>query len=114
MSKTSPELPAKFWVTRTGRKLLLPTAEEDRRITEAAMSDPEAQPLTDEQLAAIVPIRLTRGRPRLESTKVLLSVRYSPEVVKYFKGTGPGWQARMDEVLREYISKRLTHETNAR
>ena len=91
--------------------MLLPTAEEDRRITEAALSDPDAQPLTDEQLDAMVPFRLTRGRPRLERKKVLVSVRYSPEVVKYFKGTGPGWQARMDEVLRDYISKRRTHGT---
>jgi uncharacterized protein (DUF4415 family) len=43
-------------------------------------------------------------RPR----KVLLSVRYSPEVVDYFKSTGEGWQSRMDEALREWIASRRT------
>jgi len=32
-------------------------------------------------------------------------VRYSVEVVEYFRSTGDGWQARMDSVLRQYVSK---------
>jgi uncharacterized protein (DUF4415 family) len=35
--------------------------------------------------------------------KMLLSVRYSPEVVDYFRATGEGWQARMDTALKEWI-----------
>jgi uncharacterized protein (DUF4415 family) len=41
----------------------------------------------------------------LESPKVLLSVRYSAEVVEYFRSTGEGWQSRMDGVLREYVAR---------
>jgi uncharacterized protein (DUF4415 family) len=44
-----------------------------------------------------------RGRPKAQNRKVLLSVRYSPEVVEYFRATGEGWQARMDDVLKEWI-----------
>jgi uncharacterized protein (DUF4415 family) len=36
---------------------------------------------------------------------LLVSVRYSPEVLSYFKATGYGWQTRMDEALREYVSQ---------
>jgi uncharacterized protein (DUF4415 family) len=50
-------------------------------------------------------IRRGRGRPKLASRKVLLSVRYSPEVVTYFRQTGAGWQSRMDAVLREYVQR---------
>ena len=82
-----------------------PTPEEDAAITAAAESDPDAQPLTDAQLAAMVPMRSLRGRPKSESRKLLLSVRYSPEVVAYFKSTGEGWQTRMDDVLREYVAR---------
>ena len=46
-----------------------------------------------------------RGRPQKASTKMLLSVRYSAEVVNFFKATGPGWQARMDEALKQWISE---------
>ncbi len=83
----------------------LPTAAEDKAITAAAKSDPDAQPLTPAQLKAMVPLRSLRGRPKSENKKLLVSVRYSPEVVAYFKSTGEGWQSRMDGVLREYVSR---------
>ena len=83
----------------------MPTAEEDKAITAAAKSDPDAQPLTPKQLKAMVPIRALRGRPRSENKKLLVSVRYSPEVVAYFKSTGEGWQSRMDGALREYVTR---------
>jgi uncharacterized protein (DUF4415 family) len=84
---------------------LMPTAEEDKTITAAAKSDPDAQPLTPKQLKAMVPIRALRGRPRSENKKLLVSVRYSPEVIAYFKSTGEGWQSRMDGVLRKYVTR---------
>ena len=85
--------------------ILMPTAEEDKVITAAAKSDPDAQPLTPKQLKAMVPIRALRGRPRSENKKLLVSVRYSPEVIAYFKSTGEGWQSRMDGVLRKYVTR---------
>ena len=95
-------------MSRTSKRptVLLPTAEEDKAITAAAREDPDAQPLTPGQLKAMVPIRALRGRPRSGNTKLLVSVRYSPEVVAYFKSTGEGWQSRMDGVLREYVTRR--------
>jgi uncharacterized protein (DUF4415 family) len=84
----------------------MPTTEEDRAITTAAKTDPDAQPLTLKQLKAMVPMRALRGRPKSENKKLLVSVRYSPEVVAYFKSTGAGWQSRMDGVLREYVERR--------
>jgi uncharacterized protein (DUF4415 family) len=83
----------------------MPTAEEDKAITTAAKSDPDAQPLTPKQLKAMVPMRALRGRPKSESKKLLVSVRYSPEVVAYFKSNGEGWQSRMDGVLRQYVAR---------
>jgi uncharacterized protein (DUF4415 family) len=44
-----------------------------------------------------------RGQGK-KSKKVLLSVRYSPEVVEYFKSTGEGWQRRMDDALQEWVA----------
>lgn len=85
--------------------VVMPTTEEDRVITAAAKSDPDAQPLTPKQLKAMVPLRALRGRPKSESKKLLLSVRYSPEVIEYFKSTGDGWQSRMDGALREYVER---------
>jgi uncharacterized protein (DUF4415 family) len=83
----------------------MPTSKEDKAITAAAKSDPDAQPLTPKQLKAMVPMRALRGRPKSAATKQLVSVRYSPEVLAYFKSTGEGWQSRMDGVLRQYVSR---------
>ena len=85
--------------------ILMPTAAEDKAITAAARSDPDAQPLTPTQLKAMVPIRALRGRPKSENKKLLVSVRYSQEVVEFFKSTGEGWQSRMDGVLRQYVAR---------
>src|SRR4051812_19704556 len=89
-------------------RFILPTPEEDRKITAAALSDPDAQPLTDEQLKSMVPLRSIRGRPKLEKPKVLVSIRYSPEVLEYFKSQGQGWQSRIDEVLRDYVRRQVS------
>ena len=86
-------------------EVVLPSVEEDKAIAKAARSDPDAQPLTPAQLKAMVPMRALRGRPKSESKKLLVSVRYSPEVVAYFKSTGDGWQSKMDGVLRQYVAR---------
>ena len=99
MLKTSSKL--------TRPAINMPSAAEDRKIIAAAKLDPDAKPLTKAQLAKMVPLRsLTglRGRPKLVNKKVLLSVRYSPQVVEYFKSTGDGWQSQMDRVLAEYVA----------
>jgi uncharacterized protein (DUF4415 family) len=45
-----------------------------------------------------------RGRPPIgRAAKVQQSLRLSPEVIEHFRGTGPGWQARMDEVLLRHV-----------
>ena len=84
--------------------VVMPSAKEDKTIASAAKSDPDAQPLTRKQMNAMIPMRALRGRPKSSNTKQLVSVRYSPEVLKYFKSTGEGWQSRMDGVLRKYVT----------
>ena len=85
--------------------ILMPSTQEDKAITAAARSDPDARPLTPKQLKAMLPMRALRGRPKSESPKQLVSVRYSAEVLAYFKSTGDGWQSRMDGVLRDYVTR---------
>src|SRR5215211_6077924 len=92
--------------TSKRRAVVPPTNEEDKKIVAAAKADPDARPLTPRQLKAMVPMRALRGRPKSANPKQLVSVRYSPEVLEYFKATGEGWQSRMDGVLRQYVSRR--------
>ena len=88
------------------RKIIMPSVAEDAVIAAAARADADARPLTAAQLGEMVPMGAVRGRPRSAATKQLLSVRYSPEVIEFFRATGEGWQSRMDGVLRAYVSRR--------
>lgn len=57
-------------------------------------------------LLDILPKRKVGQRgPQKKPTKISVTVRYSPEVVNYFKTTGEGWQIRIDEALKEWIKK---------
>ena len=87
------------------RVILMPSLKDNAKIVAAAKADPDAKPMTKAQLDSMVPIRAVRGRPKSENKKLLLSVRYSVEVVEYFRATGEGWQGRMDSVLRQYVNK---------
>ena len=100
MSKISPE-----------RVLVLPTESENRKIRKAAKADPDALPLTAAQMKAMLPLKAALGRPKSENKKLLVSVRYSPEVLSYFRNTGAGWQARMDGVLQDYVAKHGARRT---
>lgn len=67
--------------------------------------------LTDEELATARPFRevfpelyeqiqRSRGRPPKAAPKRQISIRLDPEVIEKFRATGPGWQSRINEVLK--------------
>lgn len=47
-----------------------------------------------------------RGRPPGTSRKTQMTIRVSNEVLDFFRASGPGWQTRMDDALREYVAER--------
>lgn len=83
---------------------ILPTAAEDAEITAAALSDPDAQPLSAAQLAALQPAR-GRGRPAGSGSKVQVTMRFDEDIVEAFKRGGDGWQSRMNGALREWLAQ---------
>lgn len=45
------------------------------------------------------------GRPKSETPKVQKTLRLSQEVLDFFQEGGRGWQTRIDDVLKEHVSK---------
>jgi uncharacterized protein (DUF4415 family) len=82
-------------------KLKPPTRKEDATITQAALGDRDNPPLTDAELAALRPMR---GRPRLARPKVPLTMRVDAEVMDALKNSGPGWQTRVNSLLRDALA----------
>ncbi len=48
----------------------------------------------------------SRGRPAgtvKGDSKQAVTIRYSPDVISAFRATGSGWQARMNDALKEWL-----------
>ena len=81
------------------------TDEEQSAYNKERLKQDYNPTLTEDQLKAMVPLKSLRGRPKSDNPKLLISIRYSPEVITYFRNTGEGWQARMVGVLQDYVAK---------
>lgn len=46
-------------------------------------------------------------RPALPNTKELVSLKIDSDVLAYFQENGPGWQDRINDVLRAAMKNRL-------
>ena len=103
---------------RTGQMVLLPTPDEDAAITAAALSDPDAQPLTAEELAQMHPVwefpdlvailqkHGQLGRPPLPATdrKQRVTLYLDPDILTALKQDGKGWQTRANAALRRALN----------
>jgi uncharacterized protein (DUF4415 family) len=50
-------------------------------------------------------IRRRGGRPAKADRKVNQTLRLDPDVLDAYKQEGPGWQAHMNEVLRQHMPR---------
>lgn len=74
--------------------------------------DPDdAPPLTEEHFARAdlyvgeTLVRRGRGRPRLPGAKQQVTIRLDPVLLERLRATGPGWQTRLNEAVREWLAK---------
>jgi len=88
--------------TRASREVILPTSEEDASITAAARSDPDAQPLSEAELARLRP---ARGRPPATIKRPMLSMRVDPDVLAHLRASGKGWQTKVNALLRQALER---------
>ena len=75
-------------------------------MSETYFTDDETKPeLYDDWFAeadAYVGEKLVqRGRPRSDNAKQPVSLRLDPEVIDWFRRSGPGWQTRINAELRK-------------
>ena len=76
------------------------------KTTSSKRVDPDNPPWSEELLGQPV---LKRGRgPQKAPTKVLTAIRLDADIVAFFRARGPGYQTRINEVLRESVEKDLT------
>lgn len=79
------------------------TPEEDAIITAAAMSDPDAIPLTDVEWKAVKPFLRIGRPPKTTPRKVPTTIRFDADVLAALRASGRGWQTRVNEIMRERV-----------
>ncbi len=73
------------------------------------VADKENEPYDPNAAAAVAAywkgatIRRGRGRPAVAVKRPTLNMRVDAEVLDAFKATGPGWQTRINALLRDAI-----------
>jgi len=90
-----------------------PLTDESGEVRELTREDtrrfrPADEVLPPELLAALPKRNRGQRGAQRQPTKEAVTVRYSREVLEYFRSTGTGWQARMDEVLKDWVDRNRT------
>lgn len=75
------------------------------RLTSTRSRDPDNPPWSEAMLGPPV-VRRGRG-PQKAPLKVSTTIRIDADVLEYFRASGPGYQTRMNEVLRAAKEKAL-------
>ena len=88
-------------------KSLTDKSGEVRELTREDMKrfQPAAEVLPQELLAALPKRKPGQRGAQKRPTKEPVTVRYSRDVLEYFRTTGPGWQARIDDALKEWVAQ---------
>ncbi|MDR3055575.1 MAG: BrnA antitoxin family protein [Zoogloeaceae bacterium] len=86
---------------------VIPTPEEDARITAAALADPDAPPLTDKEWEIARPFARIGRKPYAEPKKAHITLRLDVDVLAALKATGKGWQTRVNDAMREWVKTHL-------
>lgn len=53
-------------------------------------------------MAGMKPTR--RGRPKLDAPKVEVKIRLDAKTVEHLRGSGPGWQTRVNALLSRLVA----------
>jgi uncharacterized protein (DUF4415 family) len=82
---------------------VVPSVAEDAAINAGIAADPDTYEMSDDEWRAASRVR-KMGRPKSDVTKERITIRLSPDVLEQFRATGPGWQTRIDTVLKEWLA----------
>ncbi len=100
---------------KTGKKPVESQGSDWERVhREAAQDapvpfDPATEPYDPNDAAAVAAywsaatIKRGRGRPAVAVKRPTLNMRVDAEVLEAFKATGPGWQSRINVLLRDAV-----------
>lgn len=96
---------------RTGRRRIVryeslddvPVRPLNRRLIEMSDAEVERRAAADPDAGVIPPGFWDNAKVLLPETKQQITLRLDPDVIRFFKRTGKGYQSRMGAVLKSYV-----------
>lgn len=85
-----------------------PLTDQDGEVRELNEEDVRMfRPIAEAEPELLHKIKRGVGQrgPQKAPRKVPISIRVSKEVADYFRESGAGWQTRIDDILKDYVSK---------
>ena len=79
------------------------TAPSDGYFVWDGQDDDERPASAEEMKSAIDAQRKKRGRPFGSGKKEQVAIRFDIEVLDAFRASGPGWQTRMNNALKDWL-----------
>jgi uncharacterized protein (DUF4415 family) len=84
----------------------IPLTDKNGEVRELTKDDfkqfKSAEEVLPKELVSVLP---KRGRPVSGATKKAVNIRLSPDIISSFKATGPGWQTRINNALRDWLKE---------
>ncbi|RWM88349.1 MAG: hypothetical protein EOR84_28435 [Mesorhizobium sp.] len=96
---TKPKLQAKFEPGRGYSKEDWDAVSDNPEWTEEDFRN--ARPFAEVFPDLAESVRRSRGRPPLDNPKKQVTLRLDSDVVARFRAGGPGWQSRINDILRK-------------
>lgn len=86
-----------------------PLTNEEGEVRELTLADmrrmrPAAEVLPPELLAILPRKQVGQRGPQKAPVKKPVTIRYDSDVIDHFKSTGAGWQARINNVLKDWVA----------
>jgi uncharacterized protein (DUF4415 family) len=105
----------------TGSKMTTMTSDEMRVARERGESKTDWAFLRQNEMDGIEPeddadspdatqlmreavVKRRAGRPAGSGNKEQVAIRFDKDVLSFFRATGPGWQTRMNDALKEWLN----------
>lgn len=67
------------------------------------VDEDDRPPNVEELQAGLVAALKKRGRPAGSGSKEQVAIRFDRDVLSAFRSSGPGWQTRMNDALRDWL-----------
>jgi len=81
----------------------IPVKPLNRKLIDMSDAEVERRAAADPDAGVIPPGFWDNAKVLLPETKQQITLRLDPEVIRFFKRTGKGYQSRMGAVLRSYV-----------